>query len=57
MFKNLSIVTKILLGATVLGAAATTVSAFKDRRNNVCCECDEACCECELADPTAEVTL
>ena len=58
MFKNLSTVTKVLMGVTGLGIVATAVSAIKDRRDTAaCCECDEACCECELADPTAEVTL
>ena len=49
--------TIILLGATVVGAAATIISAIKDNANDVCecegeCICDECEGACELADPT-----
>lgn len=55
MFENLSTTTRILMGATVVGATLTTLSAIKDRRDAAACCCE--CCEdevCELADPTAD---
>ena len=57
MFENMSIVTKVLAGVTVLGVVATAVSAVADHRGVAECCCEEGCCECEceLADPTAEV--
>lgn len=58
MFENLSIVTKILLGITVVGVAASAVSVIKDcRADSECdcaCECEECTCE-ELVDPAAEL--
>ena len=56
MFENMSTLTKVLMGATVVGVALTTVSAIKDRRDAAECCCEE-CCECieELADPTASI--
>lgn len=52
MFKNLSNVTKILMGATAVGAALTVASAIKDHVDATeYIEC-EGCVE-DLADPTA----
>ena len=62
MFENLSTVTKVLGGLTVVALVATGISAVVDHRSaeECCCgedECAEACeCCCEeLADPTANV--
>ena len=58
MFENLSTVTKVLAGVTVLGVVATAVSAVVDHRGVAECCCDDEACECcceELADPTAEI--
>ena len=49
--------TIILLGVTVLGVAATVVSAIKDHAvceciEDECCDCGNGECCCELADPT-----
>jgi len=54
MFENVSLTTKILMGVTVAGAIATTVSAIKDvKANKECClECCDDCVE-ELVDPAA----
>jgi hypothetical protein len=56
MFENMSTLTKVLMGATVVAAVATTVSAIKDAKEaKYCClDCCEECAE-ELADPTASM--
>ncbi len=53
--ENLSTTTKVLLGVTALGIAATAVSAIKDHKEN--CECEECIDEIvdEIVDPTAAV--
>ena len=58
MFENLSTVTKILMGATAVGAVLTTVSVIKDKRDNALCieEC-ECCGDADIADPTVDLGI